>query len=93
MEAVEGVSPFPVADSPETIPLESASNPSPHLAKKSRAKILNAAAVSRRADGAPSEMPGERAPSFHGLSMGETPGPERSRGEQREGEDSPVGKP
>jgi hypothetical protein len=28
---------------------------------------------------------GGRALSFHGLSMGETPGPERMRGEQREG--------
>jgi hypothetical protein len=36
-------------------------------------------------DEAFSEMPGGKALSFHGLSMGETPGPERSRGEQREG--------
>jgi hypothetical protein len=32
---------------------------------------------------------GERALSFHGLSMGETAGPERSRGEQWEGAELP----
>jgi hypothetical protein len=31
-----------------------------------------------------------RALSFRGLSMGETPGPERSRGEQREGAEFPC---
>ena len=31
-----------------------------------------------------SEMPGARALSFHGFPVGETPGPGRSRGEQRE---------
>ena len=40
-----------------------------------------------------SEVTGGRALSFHGLSMGETPGPERRRGEQREGQNSPVDKP
>ena len=39
----------------------------------------------RRGEEAFSEMPGGRALSFHGLSVGETPGPGRSRGEQREG--------
>ena len=32
-----------------------------------------------------SGVTGGRALSFHGLSMGEAPGPERMRGEQREG--------
>jgi hypothetical protein len=32
-----------------------------------------------------SEVTGGRAPSFHDLSVGETPGPERMRGDQREG--------
>ena len=36
-----------------------------------------------------SEVTGGRVPSFHGLSVGETPGPERSRGEQREGAELP----
>jgi hypothetical protein len=35
------------------------------------------------------DVTGERALSFHGLSMGETPGPERRRGEQREGAELP----
>ena len=35
--------------------------------------------------GSLSRVTGGKAPSFHGLSMGETPGPERMRGEQREG--------
>jgi hypothetical protein len=35
--------------------------------------------------GTVSGVTGGRALSFHGLSMGETPGPERMRGEQREG--------
>ena len=58
------------------------------------------------ADEAFSEMPGGRAlyslrlttaksptslgPRFHGLSMGEVPGPGRSRGEQREGAELPL---
>jgi hypothetical protein len=41
--------------------------------------------IGPRGDETLSEMPGGRAPSFHGLSVGETPGPERSREEQREG--------
>jgi hypothetical protein len=36
-----------------------------------------------------SEVTGGRAPSFPGLSMGETPGPERMRGEQWEGAELP----
>jgi hypothetical protein len=47
----------------------------------------------RKAKDAFSGVTGGRALSFHGLSMGETPGPERSRGEQREGADSPVDNP
>jgi hypothetical protein len=39
--------------------------------------------------GAFSGVTGGRALSFHGLSMGETPGPERMRGEQREGAELP----
>jgi hypothetical protein len=35
------------------------------------------------------DVTGERALSFHGLSMGETPGPEQSRGEQRGGGRTP----
>ncbi len=47
--------------------------------------------IGPRGDEAFSEMPGGRALSFHGLSVGETPGPERRRGEQREGAELPHG--
>jgi hypothetical protein len=43
-----------------------------------------------KAEEAFSEVTGGRALSFHGLAMGEAPGPERKRGEQREGAELPC---
>ena len=59
----------------------------------SKSRIRKVLIIGLRGEEAFSEMPGGRALSFHGLSVGETPGPERKRGEQREGADSPVDKP
>ena len=50
---------------------------------------LRQCAARRTGPGPFSGVTGGRAPSFHGLSMGEAPGPERMRGEQREGAELP----
>jgi hypothetical protein len=79
---LKALCPFPVAVSSET---------SPSVGYKVQSKTLKPARL--KAWHAKEERPmrpfldvtGGRALSLHGLSMGETPGPERSRGEQREG--------